>query len=302
MIVLSLTACPDSLRGDLTKWLMEVSAGVFVGQVNARIRDKLWQRVQDNSKTGRAVLVYSTNNEQRLDFRIHGDTWEPIDFDGIKLMLRPSPTRLKQKQTGTPPTPIKKGFSNAAKMRAAKRFSKTEPRYPNDYIVIDIETTGLNPEIDKIIELSALKIIDSEPIDSYCSLVAQKEYVSKEISSLTGITDDQLASFGKDMNGVLSKFVDFIGDLPIVAHNADFDRNFLQVSLKGCALEALENNWIDTLSMSRSMIKNLGGYKLKQLAEHLDIAIKESDADTMRKSMKDCTVTHLLYQKLIKLE
>jgi CRISPR-associated protein Cas2 len=96
MIVISMTDCPVGLRGDLTKWLLEINTGVFVGQVSARVRDRLWERITETTKEGRVTMVFNTNNEQRLDFRVHNGTWEPIDFDGIKLMLRPSPSRIKK--------------------------------------------------------------------------------------------------------------------------------------------------------------------------------------------------------------
>jgi CRISPR-associated protein Cas2 len=121
MIVLHLTDCPNSLKGDLTKWLFEIASGVYVGQVSARVRDKLWERVFFTLKHGRAVMVYSTNNEQGLDFRIAGDTWEPIDFDGLNLMLRPTPARLQEKYKKQD---LKLGFSNAAKRLAAKKYGR----------------------------------------------------------------------------------------------------------------------------------------------------------------------------------
>ena len=90
MIVLVLTACPAGLRGDLTKWLMEIAPGVFVGEPGARIRDALWDRTVELIKDGKALLVYSTNNEQGLNFRHHHHDWVPIDFDGLTLILRPA--------------------------------------------------------------------------------------------------------------------------------------------------------------------------------------------------------------------
>ncbi len=89
MIVLVLTACPPGLRGFLTRWLMEISAGVFVGKVNARVRELLWERVVEMIGGGRAILVRSVRSEQGLDVRVHGHHWEPIDLDGVTLMLRP---------------------------------------------------------------------------------------------------------------------------------------------------------------------------------------------------------------------
>ncbi|WGW12933.1 type I-E CRISPR-associated endoribonuclease Cas2e [Saxibacter everestensis] len=90
MVVLVLSACPVGLRGQLTRWLLEISAGVFVGRVSTRVRDLLWQRAVEMVGQGRAIMVYSAANEQRLEFRVHGHHWEPVDFDGISLMMRPN--------------------------------------------------------------------------------------------------------------------------------------------------------------------------------------------------------------------
>jgi CRISPR-associated protein Cas2 len=100
----------------LTKWLLEINAGVFVGRVNHRVREHLWERVVQFAGSGRATMVYGANNEQRLDFKTHGDVWEPVDFDGIKLMLRPNPAHLEK------PSGLKPGFSKASKRRMARRM------------------------------------------------------------------------------------------------------------------------------------------------------------------------------------
>lgn len=90
MIVMVLSACPAGLRGDLTKWLLEISPGVFVGQGSARVRGLLWERVTELSKDGRAIMVYSSDGEQRLRFKVHRHDWTPIDLDGLTLMKRPA--------------------------------------------------------------------------------------------------------------------------------------------------------------------------------------------------------------------
>ncbi len=89
MIVLVLTACPEGLRGHLTRWLMEVSAGVFVGHVSKRVRQELWSRVAELIGGGRALVVYSVPGEQRLAVRTYGHHWVPEDFEGLTLMRRP---------------------------------------------------------------------------------------------------------------------------------------------------------------------------------------------------------------------
>lgn len=100
MLVLSVTAVPSGLRGDLTKWLLEISPGVFVGRPSARIRDLLWERTVELSKEGRAIMVFSADNEQGLEFRVHHHHWEPSDFDGVRLMRRPAQTPQDAARTG----------------------------------------------------------------------------------------------------------------------------------------------------------------------------------------------------------
>jgi CRISPR-associated protein Cas2 len=86
MVVIVLTACPVGLRGDLTRWLLEISPGVFVGHLDARVREKLWERIVELSKNGRAIMVYSARNEQHLAFKVHGAEWSPTDCEGLELV------------------------------------------------------------------------------------------------------------------------------------------------------------------------------------------------------------------------
>ncbi len=112
MVVIVLSACPAGLRGHLTRWLLEISAGVFVGHVSLRVRDLLWLNVCELAGGGRALMVFSVAGEQRLDFKVHNHHWTPSDFDGVTLMLRPSaePTPgLDQAPTA--------GWSTASKRR-----------------------------------------------------------------------------------------------------------------------------------------------------------------------------------------
>ena len=293
MIVLHLTDCPPGLRGDVTKWLLEIAAGVYVGQVSARVRDKLWLRVQETCRNGRAVLVYSTNNEQRLDFRIHGDTWEPIDFDGIKLMLRPTTSRLKAKQAERTP---RQGFSDAARNRVAKRVSAARARYPDSYVVVDVETTGLNPDLDEIIELGAIRVIDGEKNESFCSFIAIDRRIPPEIVELTGITDDELKTSGRPLCDVMNDFANFLGNSLIVAHNLQFDKAFLDTSCVKCGLPIFTNRAVDTLNLARKLVKGVQSYKLSALAAHFGM-----DQVDAHRSLADCEMAYLLYQKLMDL-
>lgn len=115
MVVLVLTACPSGLRGRLTRWLLEISPGVFVGFVSARVRELLWSRVVELAKDGRAIMVHSAKGEQRLAFKVHRHDWEPVDVDGVHLMLRPAdPSTTSDPQ-------LRSGWSKASKYRMAAR-------------------------------------------------------------------------------------------------------------------------------------------------------------------------------------
>ena len=87
--------------------MLEISPGVFVGKISARVRTLVWKRVTEMVKTGRAIMVYTANNEQGLAFEVHAHDWIPVDHEGIHLMLRP-----------TKPAPTSNtGWSTASKRR-----------------------------------------------------------------------------------------------------------------------------------------------------------------------------------------
>lgn len=114
MVVIVLTACPAGLRGHLTRWLLEIGPGIFVGVLTTRVRELMWDRVVELAKDGRAIMVHSTRGEQRLGFKVHRHEWEPVDVDGIYLMRRPSSAPVAE--VGARP-----GWSKASKYRRSRR-------------------------------------------------------------------------------------------------------------------------------------------------------------------------------------
>jgi CRISPR-associated protein Cas2 len=118
MTVIVVAACPVGLRGHLTRWLMEISAGVFVGKISSRVRDLLWIRVLDMAKSGRAIMVYAADNEQGLRFKVHRHQWTPVEIEGLTLMLRPDP-----RDDGPPEGAFEAtyGWSTASRRRRFRR-------------------------------------------------------------------------------------------------------------------------------------------------------------------------------------
>jgi len=90
MLVMVLERVPVSLRGELSRWLIEAHPGVFIGHVSAMVRDQLWEKCCMNKAGGCVLQAWSTNNEQHFELRTFGATaYELVDFEGLKLMRKP---------------------------------------------------------------------------------------------------------------------------------------------------------------------------------------------------------------------
>lgn len=89
MTVVVLVAAPEGLRGHLTRWMIEVSAGVFVGNPSARVRNRVWTILAESIGDGQAIMVEPADNEQGWAVRTAGrDRWTPVDYDGLMLVAR----------------------------------------------------------------------------------------------------------------------------------------------------------------------------------------------------------------------
>lgn len=179
MIVITMTNCPPKLRGDLTKWLCEINTGVYVGNVSAKVREALWSRVCLNINDGQATMVYSANNEQRLEFRTHNSLWRIRDFDGIKLMMRPNTQQHSDRE-------LKKGFSKASKYLIAQRAHSKKTAADTSWAFIDIETTGLDVDKDRIIEIAVLEADSSDVISKWSALIKVNEELPPKLPDLRG--------------------------------------------------------------------------------------------------------------------
>lgn len=90
MTVVVLIAVAEGLRGHLTRWMIEVAAGVYVGNPSSRVRDRLWQLLAGRVGDGQVIMIEPANNEQGWAVRTAGrDRWYPVDLDGLMLIARP---------------------------------------------------------------------------------------------------------------------------------------------------------------------------------------------------------------------
>lgn len=175
---------------------------------------------------------------------------------------------------------------------------------PNDknlleqtYVVFDFETTGFNAGgADSIIEIGAVKIKDGEIIERYDELINPGRALPKKIIEITNITDSMLKDKDNEENAV-KRFIEFFGDLPMVAHNAKFDVSFLEMAYRKYNLGEFKNPVIDTLELSRTMDSNYARHSLSMLVKRYDIPWDES---AHHRGDYDAEGTALVFHKMMK--
>ncbi len=158
------------------------------------------------------------------------------------------------------------------------------------YVSIDLETTGLNPKRDKIIEIGAVKVVDGQITDSYSALVNPGRSLEERITELTGITDADLE--GKPyIEEILPEVMDFLGDAPLLGHSILFDYSFLKKAAVNQKL-TFEKQAIDTLKIARKYLTELEHRSLDYLCDYYHIPHRA------HRALADAEATHVLYGKL----
>ena len=143
-----------------------------------------------------------------------------------------------------------------------------------EFVVFDIETTGLNSHTNEIIEIGAVKIKAGRIVDRYSQLINPGRPIPYHITEITSITDEQVANEPK-IDEVIGKFVDFVGDAVLVAHNAPFDMGFIKRDIKKYLNIDLQSSVIDTLQMARDLFPDLKKYGLGDLNKTLGLALEK---------------------------
>ncbi|WP_425447477.1 PolC-type DNA polymerase III [Dethiothermospora halolimnae] len=141
-----------------------------------------------------------------------------------------------------------------------------------EYVVFDIETTGLSPKHDEITEIGAVKIKNNKIVDKYSQLINPERKIPEKIVKLTGITDEMVKD-KPTINEVLPEFHNFIGDSVLVAHNASFDMGFINEKFSKLDI-ILSNPVLDTLQLSRQLFTELKSHRLNKVAKHLNVSLE----------------------------
>jgi DNA polymerase-3 subunit alpha (Gram-positive type) len=144
----------------------------------------------------------------------------------------------------------------------------------SSYVVFDLETTGLSADVNAIVEIGAVKVVDNNICDRFSMLVNPCQYIPAYLSQKIHITNAMVTDKPK-INIVLPKFIDFIGDLPLVAHNASFDMSFLIKNCDRLGIK-LDNGAIDTLALSRRYLKECKKYNLAYLTDYFNVTLKNA--------------------------
>ena len=161
-----------------------------------------------------------------------------------------------------------------------------------EFVVFDLETTGLKPTTEEITEIAAVLVREGEIRDSFQTYVNPHKPIPPEITELTGISDETVAD-APDLPEALDKFFAFLGDRVLVAHNAGFDLSFLKAACKRLEIER-EFTYIDTLEMSRIMLPYLNRFKLNILAKELQVGPFEH-----HRASEDAAVLARIWIKLL---
>ena len=141
--------------------------------------------------------------------------------------------------------------------------------FDEEFVAFDLETTGLSSRTDRIIEIGAVILKNGKEVDRFQTFVDPERPLEKKIVELTGITDDMLKGAPK-IEEVLPKFLDFIGDRVLVAHNSDFDTGFIRAE---CVRLGYTYNYTaaDTLILSQNLLSHLNKFKLNIVSNALSL-------------------------------
>lgn len=182
------------------------------------------------------------------------------------------------------------GCLTAFKFAYALMYSYNR-NFNREFVVLDLETTGLYSSQHEIVEIGAARLRNFVPVKKFHTLVRPSKPIEKDAMEIHGITDAMVAE-SPPLNEVLPELIDFIGERTVVAHNAKFDVGFLQEATENVLGRKFENPFIDTLALSREQF-SFRSHALSSLVKDLKIDLPQA-----HRAMDDCLATASLFQKI----
>ena len=177
---------------------------------------------------------------------------------------------------------------------AAKRGTQ-KTKYTPDYVVFDLETTGISRVYDEVVEISAVKVRGGKVVDEFSTLVNPGRHIPSGASQVNGITD-QMVAYAPRFVKVLQEFLDFTEGYPLVGHNiASFDMKFICRDAEKYYGSVPVNDYIDTLPLARKHLPNLSHHKLTDLASYYGLT-----TDGAHRALNDCRMNQQVYECMVK--
>ena len=169
-----------------------------------------------------------------------------------------------------------------------------EQTLDDTYVVFDIETTGFSASADKIIEIGAVKVEHGKITEKFSTFVNPRRPIPFRITQLTSITDEMVMDAG-DIEIVLPKFLEFVGDAALVAHNASFDVGFIEQNCRNMGIEP-DFTSVDTVALARILLPSLSKYKLDVVAKALNISLENH-----HRAVDDAGATAYIFEKFVEM-
>ena len=181
-----------------------------------------------------------------------------------------------------------------------KEYTKMGKRitgYYKDYVVFDLETTGISSVTDRIIEISAVKVKDGQVVEEFSTLVNPERKIPKAASNVNHITDEMVKE-KPILRELLPDFLEFIREEILVGHNIhSFDIKFIKNACFEYGYEDLKNDYVDTLYMARKALPQLSHHRLADLSEYYGI-----DTQGAHRALADCYMNQKVYEELGKIQ
>lgn len=162
-----------------------------------------------------------------------------------------------------------------------------------DFIAFDLETTGIQPKTDAVVEIGAVRFRGASPVETFCTLINPGRPIPPEASAVNGITDEMVAD-KPGIETVLAGLAGFCGGLPLVAHNAPFDFKFLLAAVEKHRAKAPKGVVLDSCALSRIVFPGMFNYKLGTLVRHFGFP-----NGTFHRAEEDSVYCGLLFARII---